>query len=135
MSANVSPQAAAVVAGWKAEAQMGAAAAASPLPESPPGVEQLVLTPPPARAMIDQQIMDVEERLDKRIADLMKDMNAWSAQLAGRIDQLLGSATAAPAAAAAATPTALPGQAPRLDPWAQSRAEAREASSTAVARL
>ena len=114
---------------------MGAAAAASPLAESPPGVEQFVLTPPPARAMIDQQIMDVEERLDKRIADLMKEMNAWSAQLAGRIDQLLGSATAAPAAAAAATPTALPGQAPRLDPWAQSRAGAPEASSTAVARL
>ena len=124
MSATVSPQAAAVAAGWKAEAQMGAAAAASPLPESPPGVEQFVLTPPPARAMIDQQIMDVEERLDKRIADLMTEMNAWAAQLAGRIDQL-----------SARPMQPLPGQAPRLDPWAQSRAGAPEASSTAVARL
>ena len=102
------------------------AAAASPVPSSPPGVQQFVLTPPPARSLIDQQIMEVEERLDKRIAQLMMEMNGWSAQLDGRIDKLLGSATSAtapgeaisqpvpgagapPDAAATATSTAMPG--------------------------
>ena len=129
MSANtaVSPQAAAVAASWAA-----AAAASSPVPPTPPGVQQLVLTPPPARSIIDQQIAEVEERLDRRISQLMTEMNSWSAQLSERLDKLLGStssaaAAAPPDAAAAATPMALPGQAPRLDPWAQSRAGAPEA--------
>ena len=78
--------------------------------------------------------MEVEARLDRRISQLTAEMNNWSAQLAERIDRLLSATPSVAAAAAAApsetdaaaTPTPLPGQAPRLDPWAQSRAGAPE---------
>ena len=69
-SAIASPQAAAVVASWAADARVGAATA-SPVPASLPGVQQFALMPPPARPLIDQQIMEVQERLNERIAQLM----------------------------------------------------------------
>ena len=139
MSANVSvsPQAAAVAAEWAT-----AAAAQAPVPPTPPGMqpepEQYVFNTPRKPANIDQQIAEVEDRLNLRISQIMEKMNGWSVQLNERFDRLL---SATPPAAAAVTPEAAvaaplgpavaaasmaaPGPAQRLDPWSQSLEAAR----------
>ena len=185
MSANapVSPQAAAMHALF---GEAAATAAQSPVPPTPPGMqtpaapETLVapvhhdLSPRPARflrsaidaanaetpqaegALIDKQIADVEDRLNRRIDKVNADMNSWQAQINERLDKLISAAMATSAAAAAppkpleaaepmaaavaepmaaindqvtsvvmhpqTLPFIAPGQAPRLDPWAQSLA-------------
>ena len=115
------------------------AAAQAPLPASPAfdplGVPQYELNTQKKPVNIDQQIAEVEARLDRRISQLTMEMNSWSAQLSGQIAELLRAnalaaaavtpeaAAAAPLeAAAAAVPMAAPGQATRPDPWAQSLA-------------
>ena len=100
-----------------------------------PEPEQYVFNIPRKPANIDQQIAEVEDRLNLRISQIMEKMNGWSVQLNERFDRLLSAtppaaaavtpeaAVAAPLeAAAAAVPMAAPGQAPRPDPWAQSLA-------------
>ena len=90
-SANVSPQVGADLNALFGE--IAAAAAEAPLPSTPPGMQQDVqmfaMTPQPARSLIDQQIVEVEERLNQRIDKLIVDMNEWSAQLEQRIANLL----------------------------------------------
>ena len=58
---------------------------------------------PKKPANIDQQIAEVEARLDSRISKLQMEMNSWSAQLSGQIAELL---IAIALAAAAVTPEA-----------------------------
>ena len=120
--AFVSPQAAAAAV----DALFGEAAivaAQSPVPPTPPGVPQYALDSPlPARSIIDQQIADVEDRLDRRISQIETKMDNWQAQLNERLDRLLSAApsvaaAAPPEPAAAAAPMAAPGPAQRLDPW------------------
>ena len=99
---------------------------------------QYVFNTPRQPANIDQQIAEVEARLDRRISQLTMEMNSWSAQLSGQIAELLRAlhlaaavvtpeaAVAAPLGpAVAAAPMAAPGPAQRLDPWAQSLEAAR----------
>ena len=177
-NAPVSPQAAAMLNAVFGEA--AATAAQSPVPPTPPGMQTLVatvhndLSPRPARslqsaidaanaetpqaegALIDKQIADVEDRLNRRIDKINADMNGWQAQINERLDKLISAAMATSAAAAAppkpleaaepmaaavaepmaaindqvtsvvmhpqTLPFIAPGQAPRLDPWAQSLA-------------
>ena len=177
-NAPVSPQAAAMLSAIFGEA--AATAAQSPVPPTPPGMQTPVatvhhdLSPRPARslrsaidaanaetpqaegALIDKQIADVEDRLNRRIDKINADMDGWQAQINERLDKLISAAMATsavaaappepleaaePMAAAVAEPMAAindqvtsvvmhpqtlpfiaPGQAPRLDPWAQSRA-------------
>ena len=149
-SANVSPQAGADLNALFGE--IADAAAAAPLPPTPPGMaeeqaQQFAMTCLPARTMIDQQIVEVEERLDRRISQWMVEMNDRSSRLEQLINRLL-SASAPVAAAASYIPPAAeaapletaamddqaksvvtqPQPLPSIvvDPWAQSRAAALE---------
>ena len=136
LDASVSPQATAARNELFGDA--ASAAAQAPLPASPPGVPQYVLNTPRQPANIDQQIAEVEARLDRRISQLTMEMNSWSAQLSGQIAELLRATRPAAAAvtpeaavaaplgpAVAAAPMAAPGPAQRLDPWAQCLEAAR----------
>ena len=109
--------------------------------------QQFAMTRLPARTMIDQQIVEVEERLDRRISQWMVEMNDRSSRLEQLINRLLSASAPVAAAAAYAPPAAeaapleiaamddqakgvvtqpQPLQSIVIDLWAQSRAAALE---------
>ena len=149
-SANVSSQAGADLNALFGE--IADAVAAAPLPLTPPGIaeeqaQQFAMTHLPARQVIDQQIVEVEERLDRRISQWMVEMNDRSSRLEQLINRLLSASAPVVAAAAYIPPAAeaapleiaamddqaksavtQPQPLPSIvvDPWTQRRAAALE---------
>ena len=132
------------------------------MPTTPPGMrpsvapEHHVLSPTPARSLqsavdaagaesadVDKKIAEVEARLSTTIEELFGKLDRQRVQDVDRLERLINESRAPPAAAEApqrraeaakATATAAAAeQAPRLDPWAWSRAAGGQQLATANA--
>ena len=132
------------------------------MPTTPPGMrpsvapEHHVLSPTPARSLqsavdaagaesadVDKKIAEVEARLSTTIEELFGKLDRQRVQDVDRLERLINESRAPPAAAEApqrraeaakATATAAAAeQAPRLDPWAWSRAAGVQQLATANA--